>query len=93
MSFTLGSTGGKYNQIHTLEDAYANIGYWGGQGGGVAFKSAKRTANISPDCGWSLGNPSADKHSGTTVVGISGNTDESSTLQPYISVNIWRRVS
>lgn len=89
---TVQKTGGSKNHNHTLNDGYAKISAWGGQGGGIAMESSNKTSIINTTAGWSLGSPSASQH-GNTVTALGGNTDSTTNLQPYITVYFWRRVS
>lgn len=85
-------TGGSKNHNHTLNDGYAKISAWGGQGGGIAMESSNKTSIINTTAGWSLGSPSASQH-GNTVTALGGNTDSTTNLQPYITVYFWRRTA
>ena len=88
---TVEKTGGSKNHNHTLNDGYAKISAWGGQGGGIAMESSNKTSIINTTAGWSLGSPSTSQY-GNTVTALGGNTDSTTNLQPYITCYMWKRI-
>lgn len=94
-SYALGSEGGSTSHNHSLNNGFAKIGYtWTYERNDTLYVKMKSGVSFVPDCqtsndtGYDQGG--LDMGSGTE---LGGTTDTTSTLPPYLVVNIWKRVA
>ena len=92
---TIGATGGSQNHTHTLDDAYAYIGF--------SYNSTYSNfiGGKFKDMGSWRGTMAMTKMNGYTTAqydndwatALGGTTDSSSNMPPYIKVSVWKRTA
>ena len=88
---TVEETGGSKTHNHTLQNAYACVGKKNGSTSWVGFKTASTTFTSSESIsGSSASNPDSKT---TVATALEGTTDNTSSLQPYITCYMWKRIS
>lgn len=91
-----GSRGGTETHSHTLEGSYAKL-YAGKYGNSVKiYYSEKDVGLYSANCAYEVKDSTEETGRFTnmsTGIEIAGNAGTSSNLPPYITVNMWKRIS
>lgn len=88
-TYPLGSTGGAEKHTHSSNNMYARVGPYG-----TAF-----TMNIQPTSAWGsdwtfeVSKATQESMNNNYAARVSGETTESSNMQPYLAVYIWERVA
>lgn len=93
-SYVLGSEGGSTSHNHSLNNGFAKIGYtWTYELNDTLFVKMKSGVSFIPDTQTAndtgYGQGGLDMGGGTE---LGGTTDITSTLPPYLVVNMWERV-
>lgn len=94
---TVEKTGGSKSHNHARGTLNACIGSPTGNANALGFKAYNPTTGVGPNSTYSVGNAGSattNGHPGRSHnTEIIGNTDNSSTLQPYITTYFWKRTA
>ena len=88
-AYPLGSTGGAEKHSHSSNNMYAKVGPYG-----TGF-----TMNILPTAAWSsdwtytVAKATQEHKQNSYAARVTGETSESSNMQPYLAVYIWERIA
>ena len=88
------TTGGAATHTHTLENGYAKISTRGSSGYAYAQQN-NNVASWNPNKDCETADQYNDFHewSITSGINLGGSTDSSSSLPPYLTVYMWRRIA
>ena len=90
-TFAVNSTGGTYNHTHSLSDSgYAKIALY--TAGSIKYKELT-TSYWDYTFGVSTSTGGSDSGQTRYGAGLGGSTDSKSSLQPYITVYMWKRTA
>ncbi len=91
--YSIGTQGGSSYHTHGLTQAYAKTAFIGGQGAAIIGSYVNRGDTYSYDAQKYVFGTSATSSPTNYYTELDGYTDEATNIPPYLTVNMWKRIS